>query len=81
MSRTAAQTAITPTQTDRVKTLAKRAAHATALNAYDLDANWWVGEYSHELGIVDARGMIDVDSQVAHAFRLEYRRALSRALS
>jgi hypothetical protein len=37
-------------------------------------AAWWVGELSHELCIVDARGMIDVDGPVARFFTREYRR-------
>ena len=37
-------------------------------------AAWWVGELSHVLGIVDARGMIDVDGSIARLFAREYRR-------
>lgn len=35
-------------------------------------ARWWVGHLSHDLNIVDSRGMIDVDGEVAHAFVRRY---------
>jgi len=38
-------------------------------------AEWWVGHLSHQLGIVDQHGMIDVDGEVARAFVRAYLRA------
>jgi hypothetical protein len=35
-------------------------------------AEWWVGELSYKLGIVDSRGMIDVNGEVARAFIRAY---------
>lgn len=37
-------------------------------------AEWWVGELSHKLGIVDSKGMIDVNGEVARAFVRAYMR-------
>ncbi len=37
-------------------------------------AAWWVGELSYKLGIVDARGMIEVDGLIARTFAREYLR-------
>jgi len=37
-------------------------------------AEWWVGELSYKLGIVDSRGLIDIDGEVARAFIRAYRR-------
>lgn len=35
-------------------------------------AAWWVGELSHELGIVDAHGMIDTHGETARSFSRLY---------
>ena len=38
-------------------------------------AAWWVAELSYKLGIVDARGMIDIHGEVARAFTRDYLKA------
>jgi len=37
-------------------------------------AEWWVGELSHKLGIVNRHGMVDVNGEVARAFVRAYMR-------
>lgn len=64
-----------------VKDLAKRAAWSDLRNdrtASPTTADWWVGQLSHELGIVDHRGMIDVAGETAKTFRREYLRVWRR---
>jgi hypothetical protein len=61
----------------RAKRLAKSAAWADARDereATDERAQWWVGELSRELGIVDSRGMIDFSGPIARLFAREYKR-------
>lgn len=62
--------------------LVRRLARKSANHDDDLgrartkqNATWWVGDLSHKLGIVDARGMIDTDGEIARAFTREYLRA------
>jgi hypothetical protein len=38
-------------------------------------AAWWVGELSYKLGIVDSKGMVDINGEVARAFTRDHLRA------
>lgn len=67
----------------KLDVLARRAAFADLRDdreATAAQAAWWVGEYSHALGIVDAHGMIDLDGPIARAFVQAYRRVYRRYL-
>lgn len=68
--------------------LARSAAHANARDdvsetgvsfianpaTIERRAKRWVLDYSHKLGIVDYRGMIDVNGETARKFEREYAR-------
>jgi hypothetical protein len=61
----------------RIKDLALYAAYVDARNEQPSDATkatWWAGHLSYKLGIVDSSGRIDIDGEVARAFKKEYLR-------
>lgn len=70
-----------PIESARLSELAKRAAWQDLRNdrqASPATADWWAGELSHELGIVNRKGMIDVAGETATAFKREYLRVWRR---
>jgi hypothetical protein len=63
---------------DEVSDLARRAAYRDLRDERPARANWWLGEMSYQLGIVNARGMIDLSSEKARDFIKEYTRVYNR---
>jgi len=66
------------TDEETILKLAKRAAYADLRDERADRADWWVGEMSYRLNIVDSRGMIAVASPTAERFKREYRHLLRR---
>ena len=59
----------------RTKSMAIKAAHSDMRDERRRTKQrgaWWIGELSYSLGIVDARGMVDVDGEVARLFVRKY---------
>ena len=66
---------MTREQQDRTRKLAKWAAGHDAMDERPrttVRGQWWVGELSPNLGIVDGHGMIDVDGEMARVFVRTY---------
>lgn len=60
---------------ERINRLARGAAYCDRRD-WHRGAEWWVGELSYRLGIVDGHGMIDIDGPVAREFKRAYHRVM-----
>lgn len=66
---------MTKDKQDLTDAIAKRCGRYDANEGHAERPAWHVCDKSFELGIVDARGMVDVDGEVARRFRTTYVRA------
>lgn len=69
---------MTRDQEERAKRLAKLAAWHDLRESREQRAQWWVGESSQALGIVDRHGIVDLSGPIARLFIGEYTRVYRR---
>ncbi len=73
--KTAKHTALTTERITTVKRIARRAANRELRGeARGFSRDWWVSEYSFELGIIDHMGMVDMHGEAARLFDRERER-------
>jgi hypothetical protein len=66
---------MTKDQEELADRIAKRCGRYDANEGHAQREAWHVVDQSYNLGIVDARGMVDVSGEIARRFRLSYVRA------
>ena len=72
---------MTKEQQDRTDRIAARCGRYDANEGHGQREAWHICEESDRLGIVDARGMIDISGEVARRFKTSYVTAYRRELA